>query len=609
MFFGPFHKSKKYVFNYASKEKNLNEKEIMKKKEYYNNQTKIYDKKILKNKRNNRCKNKNIKTGFYLEKRNKINSNISKIKNSKSPTINKIKIKNLEALKKDSLINDNSTSYNTKKKKNINISINYKKNSFKNNPINNNKITVNQIIQTFKNQIKHNIISNEHIVKSERISPLKNEVLSNKKNNNISKELSKKKVEKKNNNAHKIKHKSIISQDTQSIKINKDKIKNSKDKKNNKLSKVENECKYFEIEISNSKDNSFNDSDTSSYKLSNYHLSELEIESGNKKICSIDSLKSLKDSKKNNSEDSTNKKKNKEKKEKEKEEEEEEKTIINIDIPIEIKKKDPQYLNEYIEDILETLLIEENKFLKKKYINPHYLENPDSELTPEMRTVAVDWLVLIHHKIFKFKENTFFLAVQIFDRFLSDIILTVEKTELLLLTSFALASKHEEVEYVNMQETLQLAQKKFTKEDIIHMEYEILKQIKFEVLAPTMCDYFKIFAFLMNYNNDKLFQGLYILNIILVDFHMLEYPNCSLALAVTKLITKKINLELLEIVNKIIKKHQLECLEKFTNIRKINSLCNKIKLLYDTFLETKYKNIPEKFAESQYNCVSIKTSI
>jgi hypothetical protein len=160
-----------------------------------------------------------------------------------------------------------------------------------------------------------------------------------------------------------------------------------------------------------------------------------------------------------------------------------------------------------------------------------------------------------------------------------------------------------------MQETLQLAQKKFTKEDIIHMEYEILKQIKFEVLAPTMCDYFKIFAFLMNYNNDKLFQGLYILNIILVDFHMLEYPNCSLALAVTKLITKKINLELLEIVNKIIKKHQLECLEKFTNIRKINSLCNKIKLLYDTFLETKYKNIPEKIAESQYNCVSIKTSI
>ena len=226
-----------------------------------------------------------------------------------------------------------------------------------------------------------------------------------------------------------------------------------------------------------------------------------------------------------------------------------------------------------------------------------------------MRTVAVDWLVLIHHKIFKFKENTFFLAIQLFDRYLSDMILSVEKTELLLLTSFTLASKHEEVEYVNMQETLQLAQNKFTKTQVINMEYEILKQIKFEVLAPTMCDFFEIYAFLIDLNNDKLFQGFYILNIILVDFHMLEYPNCILALAVTKLINEKLDMELFDIVNKIVKNKKLEYIEKFLNLRKICSICNKIKLLYDTFLETKYKNIPEKFSESQYNCVSIKTSI
>ena len=160
-----------------------------------------------------------------------------------------------------------------------------------------------------------------------------------------------------------------------------------------------------------------------------------------------------------------------------------------------------------------------------------------------------------------------------------------------------------------MKETLQLAQEKFTKEEIIKMEYEILKQINFEILAPTMCDYFKIFGFLIDLNNDKLFQGLYILNIILVDFHMLKYPNCVLALAVIKLINRKINIELFGIVNKILKKHKLEEIKNYANIRKINSICNKIKLLYDTFLETKYKNIPEKFAESKYNSVSLKTAI
>ena len=388
---------------------------------------------------------------------------------------------------------------------------------------------------------------------------------------------------------NKIKNKSsLISQETKS--------EEKKEQNSYKKNKDE-EINFFEIEISNSK---YNSSNKNSEKRKNNEISKIEIKSGNHKICSIESIESLKKNKKrenlyNNTENTDNNEKDEK--------------IVNIDIPIELKQKNPQYLNEYKEDILETLLIEENYFLKKKYINPHYLENADSELTPEMRTVAVDWLVLIHHKIFKFKENTFFLAIQLFDRYLSDMILSIEKTELLLLTSFTLASKHEEVEYVNMQETLQLAQNKFTKEQVISMEYEILRQIKFEVLAPTMCDFFKLYAFMINLNNDKLFQGFYILNIILVDFHMLEYPNCILALAVVKLINKKINNELFDIINKIVKKKKLESIEKFLNYGKINSICNKIKLLYDTFLETKYKNIPEKFSERQYNCVSTKTTI
>ena len=86
------------------------------------------------------------------------------------------------------------------------------------------------------------------------------------------------------------------------------------------------------------------------------------------------------------------------------------------------KDNDPQQAKEYITDIIESLLLEENYYLNEKnYIDPHYLEKEDSELTPEMRTVAVDWLVLIHHKIFKFQENTLFLTIQIFDRYLSKI--------------------------------------------------------------------------------------------------------------------------------------------------------------------------------------------
>ena len=258
-------------------------------------------------------------------------------------------------------------------------------------------------------------------------------------------------------------------------------------------------------------------------------------------------------------------------------------------------------------------MIEENYYLNEKnYINPFYLESEDSELTPEMRTVAVDWLVLIHHKIFKFQETTLFLTIQIFDRYLSKKDLNTEKTELLLLSAFMLASKHNEIDYVNMQETLQLAQNKFTKEQIIEMESEILDKIEFEVLAPTMVEYFKIFASFLNLSQEKINQGFYVLNIVLVDFHMLEYPNFILALAVLKLITKKFNRKLMKLVINILEKQKMnKFLEYFKEegYEEIYDVCDKIKLLYNTFLETKHKNIQEKFAETKYYCVSTNTDI
>ena len=272
--------------------------------------------------------------------------------------------------------------------------------------------------------------------------------------------------------------------------------------------------------------------------------------------------------------------------------------------------KNPQLAEEYTLDIIESLLEEENYYFnEKKYINPLYLDNEDSELTPEMRTIAVDWLVLIHFRIFKFTENTLFLAIQIFDRYLSKVDLNTEQTELLLYTSFMIASKHNEIDYMNMQETLKLSQDKFNKEQVVKMESDVLNKLDFEILAPTMCEFFNLFASYLNLNQEKINQGLYILNIILVDFHMLKYPNFMLSFVVIKLITKKVDINLENLIKNILKEKKLV---KFLNIFKrdeFEKICKKIKLLYNTFLETKYKNIQDKFADNEYNSVSKYTSL
>ena len=389
-------------------------------------------------------------------------------------------------------------------------------------------------------------------------------------------------------------------EDNKDIKDEKEENENKKEKENsNKI----NSYKSYTIDIKLKKNNNeIKNIENDEIKFFNNIKDNIDLKNN-----SNDKEKNEINEEKKNGEE---KKQNEEKEFENKDKKELNKSLTNILIN---KEEDPQLGKEYITDIIESLLLEENYYLNQKnYIDPHYLENENSELTPEMRTVAVDWLVLIHHKIFKFQENTLFLSIQIFDRFLSKKDLDTEKTELLLLTSFMLASKHNEIDYVNMQETLQLAQNKFTKEQVIEMESEILGIINFEILAPTMCEYFKLYASFLNLSETKINHGFYILNIVLVDFHMLEYPNFMLALAVVRLITKKNNKKLIKMIKNILENKKLDKFLEFFDeggYEEIFDICSKIKLLYNTFLETKYKNIQEKFAESKYNCVSTYSSI
>ena len=64
--------------------------------------------------------------------------------------------------------------------------------------------------------------------------------------------------------------------------------------------------------------------------------------------------------------------------------------------------------------------MEESSYIKKGYINPDYLFSiNNNEITPEIRLVSINWLIMILHKVFKFKESTLFLSVQLVDRFLT----------------------------------------------------------------------------------------------------------------------------------------------------------------------------------------------
>ena len=558
--------------SYISQEKtnkNYNDKE--KKNMYYNNQKKIHEKNISKIKKNNRCKKKSLDLSVINMHNNDLVSLVN-IKYNKNNKKNKTKFITKEILKPIFYNKRKSPNYFIRNNKNI------KKNflSFEKNK----KQTINfeekklaslpkHLLKNILNISSFNENCQESKINSARIShncSTNNYLIKNYRNNIH------------NKNSYLDKHKSF--KNSMNIVFNKPYNKSISLNKKNKL-------KINDIIQSTQKNEEIKSRKEKSLK-NNKSKFEKKIEKDNNKNLETFEISDEDKSKENEKSKGIEK----------------EKDNYGIDFNEKIKNN-PQYLSDYIIDILDNLLLEELYYIKNKYINSDYLFSlKNQELTPEIRLVSINWLIMIHHKVFKFKEKTLFLCVQIIDRFLSKKMLNLESTELLILCSLILSSKHEEMDYVNMTESLQLSNSKFSKEQIINMEYEILNELDFEIIIPNMNDYYNIYAIILNLSHIEINKGLYLLNVVLIDYYMLEYPNYILALAVIKIIIKKSVKKLIEIVKDLIIKNNKLYLDINLDQQKIDKICDKIKLLYKKFIKTKYRSIQEKFSDEMYNSVS-----
>ena len=595
--------------SYVSKERDSTKNYTkLKKPKYYSNQKKIHNKKIIINKKKNRCKKGNVEYAEFNIRKNDL-INLINVKNN-----NNIIKKKLLRRNPKSIQNYSKAAYTMNKNKNENkiSEINYSRETY--------------------NSIPMNVLKNIFSINSDHFSPkptMKNNLMKsyNININNIPKvqgSIMKNKSFKISNPYHNItsltKKKKIKIEDIINSKDNKINIK--RNNKDDKLVKDNKKCKTKENNdinvntILEDKEDKESNENKENKKNKEIIIQEKSINKTNDKISKINDkssiIKHFHKSKTN--QNFTNSNSNISELEKQKPVDNEVKAGFKNQnqsiIPLN-KISNPQYLYEYIFDILQNLLLDESYYISNNYINANYLYsyNEDTELTPDIRAVSINWLIMIIYKIFKFKENTLFLTVQIIDRFLSKKMLSVERTELLILCSLILSSKHEEIDYVNMVESLQLSSNKFTKEEIINMQYEILNELNFELIIPTMNDFYNIYCTMLNLNEIDINKGIYLLNIILVDYNIIKYPNFIISLAVVKLIYKKS-------INNIIKRLRYYFIknkqDKFLNIINdetfLNKVCHKIKKIYKKYIDNKHTNIEEKFSDEKYNSVATNFS-
>ncbi|KAH0988423.1 hypothetical protein GBA52_015600 [Prunus armeniaca] len=207
---------------------------------------------------------------------------------------------------------------------------------------------------------------------------------------------------------------------------------------------------------------------------------------------------------------------------------EEKKAVATPDI------EDPQLCGPYASDIYAYLRRMEVE--PKRRPLPDYMEKVQKDANANMRAVLVDWLVEVAEE-YKLLPDTLHLSVSYIDKYLSINVVNKQKLQLLGVASMFIASKYEEITPPNVDELCDITENTYTKEEVIKMEADILKSLKFEMGNPTTRTFLRKFTDIAqdNYKTPNLqleFLVCYLAELSLLDYKLVKFLPSLVAASV-----------------------------------------------------------------------------
>ncbi|KAL9859222.1 Cyclin-A3-4 [Arabidopsis thaliana] len=165
--------------------------------------------------------------------------------------------------------------------------------------------------------------------------------------------------------------------------------------------------------------------------------------------------------------------------------------IPEASVLIESRSVDPQMCEPFASDICAYLREMEGK--PKHRPLPDYIEKVQSDLTPHMRAVLVDWLVEVAEE-YKLVSDTLYLTISYVDRFLSVKPINRQKLQLVGVSAMLIASKYEEIGPPKVEDFCYITDNTFTKQEVVSMEADILLALQFELGSPTIKTFLRRFT-------------------------------------------------------------------------------------------------------------------
>ena len=193
------------------------------------------------------------------------------------------------------------------------------------------------------------------------------------------------------------------------------------------------------------------------------------------------------------------------------------KELLKKYFELETNKLISQYGNSYLKTSKE---IEKKFRIHSSFLNNHNL-NPDSRL------LMVDWMIEIFY-MFNSEASTFFLAVDILDRYLQNAKINIEDKDIHLigLTCIFIASKIEDLCPFQMKHIVEdLGKNKFKNVNILEKEIDIIQTINFELFNWTTYDYICIQLSDFKKNNKDVMEKLN------MKQYFESYENCCFFLS------------------------------------------------------------------------------
>ncbi|CAL0327092.1 unnamed protein product [Lupinus luteus] len=185
-----------------------------------------------------------------------------------------------------------------------------------------------------------------------------------------------------------------------------------------------------------------------------------------------------------------------------------------------VKFSDPQNCEPFVDDIDSYLHSMEREIKRRPKFN--YIERVQRDVTTHMRGILVDWMVEVAEE-YKLLPDTLFLSVSYVDRFLSLKRVSKPKLQLLGVSSMLIAAKYEEMTPPRVEDFVLITDNTYEKSEVVKMEANILKCLRFELGNPTAKTFVRRFAGIGCENNSAKKLKFDCLCNYLAELSLLEY--------------------------------------------------------------------------------------